>query len=107
VYSKQQKYTQAEECYMLAVKNRPDYLSPYDNLCRILFERKQFKQAEDLCKKGIESIHNSWRLYYLLGKSLNEQDKNKEALKWLNRALELDPGSLEVLELLSSIKRRK
>ena len=107
VYSKQQKYTKAEECYRQAIKHRPDYLSPYENLCRILLEQKRFKQTETLCRKGSDVITTSWKLYHYLGKSLFEQEKNKEALKWLNKALELQPGSYEVLELISSIKSGK
>jgi tetratricopeptide (TPR) repeat protein len=94
--------------FLTAIKlvetEHPDYDWVYANLAELLLKQgeqtdKAFSAAVKAAKRNPASARN----FFLAGKALWQLDRGEEALKWLERAVELDSTYAEPLYLLGRI----
>lgn len=67
------------------------------------YEQRKFKQAAGIFKEGAEKFPDDYRLNYLTGNSYYSMGQNREALPFLERALEIAPSDLSTLSNLGLV----
>lgn len=67
------------------------------------YEQRKFQKAADIFSKGAQKFPDEFRLYYLTGNSYYSLGRNREALPYLEKALELSPSDLNTLSNLGLV----
>lgn len=68
---------------------------------RLLQQRGELKRALESYKKGIAADPNAVEIYQMLVPLAFELDQTDDAVKWANRAVEIDPNDYETLRQLA------
>lgn len=90
-------YEEAIVAHRITIETSPNLCKPYVNLAALLGTRKQFHEAEKLCRQAILIDCNYGNAYFFLAKALMEQGQTDDARKGFKTALSLGiPGSLKV-----------
>ena len=69
-----------------------------------LLEKADFEKFNKRLKKDLKSYPTSWQLYELKARALSKQDKPTKAIKFLEKALELNPDATTVAMSLGVLK---
>lgn len=72
-------------------------------LAMIHLNKEEYNSAIEVYKQGVEKLENSFVLNYNLGLILLDLAENEEAIKYLNRAYEIEPRD-ELKEFIKNIK---
>lgn len=67
------------------------------------FEQRKFKPALDIFKDGAARFPNDFRLNYLTGNTYYSLGQNRDALPYLEKALDVNPSDLNVLSNLGLV----
>lgn len=106
-YDAKGEYNKAIGAFLEAIKlvenDVPEYDWPYANLADLLLRRNEFQQAYQAVTMAAKRNPFSARNFYLGGKALWRLDRTEDALKWLERSAELDPGYPDPLYLLGQV----
>lgn len=87
----QKDYEKAEEAFLAALKNRPDYLSASLNLGRVRLARKNYPGAVEALLSALKSDSMYAPTHYFLGEAYLQLKKGSVAVGYFNEALRLDP----------------
>ncbi|MGH9660277.1 MAG: tetratricopeptide repeat protein [Bryobacteraceae bacterium] len=90
----------------LVQRDHPDYDWAHANLADFFLKRNEFEKAFQLAAEAAQRNPNSARNFFLTGKALVKLNKEDVSLRWLERAIQLDPRHRESLYLLSQTYRR-
>lgn len=90
LYSGVEKFELAAKDFKKALELEPDDVDYLQELADSLNELDQFDNAIFYYKKAL-SINQSYYLYFNIGYAYRELRKYKEAIKYLEKAIELDP----------------
>lgn len=89
------------------VKNaHRDYDWAYANTADFFLKRDQFEKAFQLAAEAAERNPQSARNFYLAGTSLVKLHRDEQSLRWLARAVEMDPSHAEARFQLGHALRR-
>jgi len=70
-----------------------------------LYKKKNFYEAELLCKKLVNLYSENILLYNILGLTLHQQNKNDDAILWYEKGLKLDPKFSMIYNNMGSVFR--
>lgn len=85
-------FNEALECYEKAIKLKPDLYEAYFSMGQIHLLRGEFEEATEKFKKAAESKDFSAKSYYQLAKTAILQEREIDAISYIEYAVELDPG---------------
>jgi len=85
----------------LVYKDHPEYDSAHANLADFFLKRSQYDKAFQLAAEAAQRNPNAARNFFLTGKALVGLNKDQLSLRWLERAVELDPAYREAHYLLA------
>jgi tetratricopeptide (TPR) repeat protein len=85
----------------LVHKDHPEYDWAYANLANFFLKRDQYEKAFQFAAEAAGRNPASARNFFLTGKALVELNKQELSLKWLERAVTLDPDYREAHYLLA------
>ena len=88
-YGKQHRWKQAERAYRRAIDVQGRFVSSYEQLAQLLYQRDQAARAEQVLRDGIAAVPEAARLYQALGVMLDQMGRQEEAQAALTRAAEL------------------
>lgn len=83
-----------------------DYDWAYANIAEFFLKRDQFEKAFQLAAEAAERKPDRARNFYLAGAALTKLGQMQNSLKWLRRAVELDPAHPEAHYQLGQALRR-
>ncbi|MCK4643305.1 tetratricopeptide repeat protein [bacterium] len=84
------RYKEAEEAYRKAIKINPNKYFAYKRLGVLLIELKSYEEAEKIYKQAINECEDQGLLNYDLACLYSIQKKTSEAIKYLERAVNID-----------------
>jgi tetratricopeptide (TPR) repeat protein len=90
----------------LVMKSHPDYDWAHANLADFFLKRNENEKAFQLAAEAARRNPQSARNALLTGKALVKLDKHELALRWLERATELDPNESSGWYQLSLVYRK-
>src|SRR5262249_55515419 len=90
----------------LVQKDHPKYDWPYANLADFFLRRNENEKAFQLAAEAAARNPGSARNCFLTGKALTHLGKQDLSLRWLERAVELDPQYADALYLLGQTYRK-
>jgi Flp pilus assembly protein TadD len=90
----------------LVYKDHPEYDWAHANLAEFFLKRDQPEKAFQLAAEAAKRNPNSARNCFLTGKALVSLNKDDLSLRWLERAVALDPGYREAHYLLARTYRK-
>jgi tetratricopeptide (TPR) repeat protein len=90
----------------LVTKDHPEYDWAHANLADFFLRRNQAEKAFQLAAEAAGRNPASARNCFLTAKALVRLEKPELSLRWLERAIELDPQYAEALYLLSQTYRK-
>ena len=67
------------------------------------YEQNKFKQAVEVFKKGFDKFPGDYRLGYLTGNSYYRLGENRNALPYLEKAIEVNPQDLNTISTLGLV----
>jgi tetratricopeptide (TPR) repeat protein len=85
----------------LVYKDHPDYDSAHADLAGFFLKRNEYEKAFQLAAEAAQRNPRAARNFFLTGKALVGLNKEQLSLRWLERAVELDPGYREAHYLLA------
>lgn len=83
-----------------------DYDWAYANTAEFFLKRDQFEKAFQLAAEAAARNPSSARNFYLTGAALVKLRRDESSLRWLTRAVELDPSHAEARFQLGHVLRR-
>lgn len=109
LYSMKKDYLKSEEWYLKSVTKSPTWINGYQNLYQIYKYHLKDKLSSfpELIERGIElDVLGQDRkdMYILLGNYYLEQEQNKEALEYYQKALDLDPNNEDLTKKVEELK---
>lgn len=90
----------------LVHKEHPEYDSAYANLADFYLKRDQFEKAFQLAAEAAQRNPAPARNCFLTGKALVRLEKPELSLRWLERAVKLDPSYSQARYLLAQVYRK-
>jgi protein O-GlcNAc transferase len=84
----------------------PDYDWAFANLADFFLRRNQYEKAFQLASEASRRNPNGARNFFLTGKALTSLGKDELSLRWLRRAVELDPAYGTAHYLLAQTLKR-
>jgi len=99
IYSHFGQIDDAIECFQIVADNYPNAASYY-NLSMMLFKSRKFKRSAKALEKSIEMEETSARLV-ALARVYRVMGSYEKQIKILKRALELEPESVSIMQLLA------
>lgn len=90
----------------LVTKDHPEYDWAHANLADFFLRRNEHQKAFQLAAEAARRNPGSARDCFLTGKALVRLDKQDVSLRWLERAVQLDPQYAEALYLLGQTYRK-
>ena len=101
---------QAQEHYLKAIalvhKDHPQYDVVYANFADLLIKLGNYQRAFDLAAEAAQRNPQDARNFFLAGKALVQVDRSDVSLRWLERAIALNPDYPEPHYLLAQAYRR-
>lgn len=85
----------------LVSKDHPEYDAAFANLAEFFLRRNEYEKGFQLAAEAAQRNPRSARNYFLTGKALLGLNKGQLALRWLEKAVELDPSYREAHYLLA------
>ncbi len=98
-HNRQGRADLAMDLFRRAIRLEPDCVPAYLDLAEALFKRKQFQEAEEVCRQGLAVAPNHARLHGNLGLLLIQMGRRPEGEAEIHQALKLDPASPEIRRL--------
>jgi tetratricopeptide (TPR) repeat protein len=98
--------TEAIKALKSAIEEFPEYYDALERLGTEYIKLQQHEAAQILLSRAVEINQRGYPSWYGLGYALYSLNKAEDGLKAVNKALELNPNSLESL-LLSGVTLRK
>jgi len=98
-HNRQGRADLAMDLFRKAIRLEPDCIPAYLDLGEMLFKRKQYQEAETVCREGLAVAPHHARLHGNLGLLLIQMGRRPEGAAEIQRALELDPASPEIRRL--------
>lgn len=86
------KPDEAAKLYLAAYRINPDLLDAYYEYAVILYNRKEYKKAADVCFDILAGNPNYFKACYLLGNIKADNHDNTAAIEYFNNALNLNPS---------------
>ena len=74
----------------VAVKQRPDFAGAYSNLGLALKHHEQFKEAEEILRRGREIDPRDKNLMQNLAEVIRQQGRHEESLEWYDAVIKRD-----------------
>lgn len=99
IYSHFGQIDDAIECFQIVADNYPNAASYY-NLSMMLFKSRKFKRSAKALEKSVEMEETSARLV-ALARVYRVMGSYEKQIKILKRALELEPESVSIMQLLA------
>lgn len=104
LYFSQNKANLANSEYEIALKKainiQPENVDIYKNLGFLYLREKKFKEAEAIYRLALKISSNDAQIYFYLANISDELKNRPEAIKNLNKALELKPDYSQALNYL-------
>lgn len=94
------------EAIELVHTDHPHYDVVYANLADLLLELGEYQKAFDLAAEAAERNPDDARNLFLTGKALVKLERHEVSVRWLERAVALDPSYPEPRYLLARTYRR-
>jgi tetratricopeptide (TPR) repeat protein/tRNA A-37 threonylcarbamoyl transferase component Bud32 len=91
-FSKQEKHSEAAECFLVAVALRPETAVTHYNMGVDLKEAGKVNDAIEHYREAIRLEPKFARAYHNLGFALSARGKSDEAIEYYRRAIEIDPN---------------
>ncbi len=91
----------AAELWRQALAIAPDYFPALFNLGYMHFSAGRFKDAEPYLERASEADPKDFNGHYLLGVAAQRQGKGDEALRAWRRALDLQPGQYQLMQIMA------
>jgi tetratricopeptide (TPR) repeat protein len=91
----------------LVMKHHPTYDWAHANLADFFLRRNEFEKAFQLAAEAAKRNQNSARNCFLTGKALVKLGKEDLSLRWLERAVQLDPTYSEAWYLVAQSYRKQ
>ncbi|MEG4283591.1 TIGR04372 family glycosyltransferase [Microcoleus sp. A006_D1] len=88
--AKQQRWDEADSCYLQAIKLNPSVKDSYRYLAESLTKQEQIEEAIATTRKAINLAPENAELYSQLGKILTQQNRRIEAIETYQKALALN-----------------
>ena len=82
-----EKLNAAEQCYRNGIAADPQDAICYSNLGYVLFEQRQWVEAEEMLKKAVELNPQDFDAHYMLGNLSRDRDESLQAIVSYRRAL--------------------
>ena len=95
LYFESRQYNLAIEEYKKALALDPELNEAYYQQGYIMFLAKQYAGVVEPLQKAVERGYNNAETNFMLGKSLNETQRPKMAVPYLQKAVALDPSKVE------------
>lgn len=89
----------------LVHRDHPEYDWVYGNLANFLIKRGEYQRAFDLAVEAAQRNPGSGRNCYLAAKALTKLDKSDLSVRWLQRAIQLEPDYPDAHYLLAQVYR--
>jgi tetratricopeptide (TPR) repeat protein len=86
---------------------QPVYAWPYVNLAALMLKRNEYRRAFDLASEAAHRDPGLSKAFFLAGKALAKLNSLDSSVKWLKRAIELDPEYPEALYWLFKVQREQ
>lgn len=100
----------ALQYYLKAIElvhtSHPRYDVVYANLADLMLKLGEYRKAFDLAAAAAERNPDEARNFFLTGKALVKLERHELSLRWLERAIALDPSYPEPRYLLATTYRR-
>lgn len=90
----------------LVTKDHPEYDWAHANLADFFLRRNEYEKAFQLASEAAQRNPASPRNCFLTAKALVRLDRHEISLRWLERAVQLDPQYAEALYLLAQTYRK-
>jgi len=87
-------------------KDHPSYDWAHANLADFFLRRDQNEKAFQLASEAAKRNPEAPRNFFLTGKALVRLEKHERSLRWLERAVTLDPQFADALYLLAQTYRK-
>ena len=84
----------------------PEYDWAHANLADFFLRRNEYEKAFQLATEAAQRNPGSARNCFLTGKALVRLDKHDLSVRWLERAVEIDPDYTEALYVLGQTYRK-
>ncbi len=85
------KEDEAIQILQSSLKAKPEVSSLYQYLAEIYRDRKDYKQALEILRKGIGRTSDKEQLLYLLGVTQDKAGQFEEAIKTMRKVMEMNP----------------
>ena len=89
-FTSQKQYNKAADCYLQVIKVRPDFISAYHALARVLNIQGKHKRIISIYRQGIQKNQQDPQFHLALAQALAAQNKWQKASNRFRLALDLD-----------------
>jgi tetratricopeptide (TPR) repeat protein len=93
----------AAKYFRLLLADKPDEPDYYMYLANSLAIMREFSEANDILKKGLERFGPSAEVYVNIGVNYINLDNYPEAEKYIRKALDISPGHIPTLINLANV----
>jgi tetratricopeptide (TPR) repeat protein len=97
---KLEEYEQAQKCYEKVIELDKSFSLAYRNLVLCLTRMDQFEKAYGILQDYLKLAGDDYDLLLMAAQIANHLQKFDEAINYIEKALGLNPGSVELLTLL-------
>ncbi len=104
LYLKQGNATQAALYYSHRIVTNPAEYGGYSKLTYLYFLSKDYEKAVAVNRQAVERMPNLALPYINLGKSYQNLNQADSAFVYYNRALQVEPGNTEAVQLLNQFR---
>lgn len=105
-YDMSEQLAKAADCYLAALRLRPDSPAILFSLGRDYQKQKSFEDAEVCLRKAHELMPESTEILLELGAALVQMDKTKDAFDCCHKVLTINPNSVEAKFNLAYLQLR-
>jgi superkiller protein 3 len=90
----------------LVETDHPEYDWPYANLADLLLRQNRYQEGYQAATKAAKRNPYSARNFLIGGQALAKLERQADAVKWLERSVELDPDFPDALYALGQLQLR-
>lgn len=103
LYIDKNSYSQAREAYNDLIRANPGYVLAYEGLARLLFTQGRYAEAVSLLLDCASKNPDKERSFSLLAEAYMKAGDSTNALKAINRSLEINLNQQEAYELIEKL----